>query len=66
MPFDPVLFIAGFIIGGGCIVMLGGSMMDDHDRRIVVPVTSVCALLVGGIVGWSFNYFFHYASMGPR
>jgi ABC-type uncharacterized transport system permease subunit len=66
MPFDPVLFIVGFIVGGACIIMLGGSMMEDHDRRIIIPATIVCALITGGVVGWSFNYFFHYAQMGPQ
>ena len=66
MPLDPVLFIVGFVVGGGCVIMLGRSLLDDHDRRIVIPATAVCALLCGGVVGWSFNYFFHYAQYGPQ
>jgi hypothetical protein len=66
MPIDPVLFITGFIVGAGCIIMLGGSLLADHPKRIVVPATIVCALVSGGILGWSFNYFFHFAQMtGP-
>ena len=63
---DPVLFVTGFIVGAGCVIMLGGSLMEDHDKRIVVPATVVCALIGGGILGWSFNYFFHFAQQqGP-
>ena len=63
---DLVLFTVGFIVGAACIIMLGGSMMDDHDKRFVVPATIVGAILSGGVFGWSFNYFFHFAQMqGP-
>jgi len=66
MPFDPVLFVGGFVVGAGCIVMLGSSLMADHPKHIVLPITIVCALMSGGILGWSFNYFFHFAQMtGP-
>ena len=65
MPFDIVLFSVGFIVGAACIIMLGGSLMEDHDKRIVVPATIVCALIGGGIVGWSLNYFFHFAQRAP-
>ena len=60
---DAVLFTVGFIVGAACIIMLGGSMMEDHDRRIVVPATVVGAILSGGVCGWSFNYFFHFAQL---
>jgi hypothetical protein len=63
---DAVLFTTGFFVGAGCIIMLGGSMAQDHPRRFVVPATIVGALLSGGILGWSFNYFFHYAQYGPQ
>jgi len=63
---DAVLFIVGFIVGAACVIMLGGSMMEDHDRRIVVPATIVGAILSGCIFGWCFNYFFHFAQLqGP-
>jgi hypothetical protein len=62
---DAVLFATGFIVGAGCIVMLGGSMLEDHDRRYVIPATIAGALISGGILGWSFNYFFHFAQRGP-
>ncbi len=62
---DVVLFTVGFIVGAACIVMLGGSLSEDHDKRIVVPATIVCAVIGGGIVGWSFNYFFHFAQQRP-
>jgi len=66
MPIDPVLFVTGFIVGAGCITMLGGSLMADHPKRIVLPATIAGALVSGSILGWSFNYFFHYAQMaGP-
>ncbi len=63
---DVVLFSVGFIVGAGCIVMLGGSLLEDHDRRIIIPATIASALICGGILGWSFNYFFHFAQLpGP-
>ncbi len=66
MPIDPVLFVTGFIVGAGCIIMLGGSLMADHPKRIVVPATIAGALVSGAVLGWSFNYFFHFAQMsGP-
>jgi hypothetical protein len=63
---DAVLFTTGFVVGAACVRMLGGSLAQEHDKRIVVPATIVCALLGGGIVGWSFNYFFHFAQRGPQ
>jgi hypothetical protein len=63
---DAVLFVVGFIVGAACVIMLGGSMLEDHDRRIVIPATVVGAILSGGIFGWCFNYFFHFAQLpGP-
>jgi len=63
---DAILFIAGFVVGAGCIVMLGGSLMEDHDKRIVVPATIAGAVIGGGILGWAFNYFFHFSQLtGP-
>jgi hypothetical protein len=63
---DAVLFTTGFVVAAGCVLMLGGSLAQDHDKRVVVPVTIACALLAGGIAGWSFNYFFHFAQRGPQ
>ena len=60
-PIDPVLFIAGFVVGAGCIVMLGVSLLDDHDRKYVLPATVVGAVFSGLVLGWSFNYFLHWA-----
>jgi hypothetical protein len=62
---DPVIFTTGFVVGAACVVMLGGSLAQEHDKRIVVPFTILGALMSGGILGWSFNYFFHYAQRGP-
>ena len=62
---DPVLFGTGFVVGAGCVIMLGGSLMEEHGRRYILPATIAGALLSGGILGWSFNYFFHFAQRGP-
>ena len=62
---DVVLFGTGFIVGAGCVVMLGLSLLDDHDERIILPSTIAGALLSGLVLGWSFNYFFHFAQRGP-
>lgn len=63
---DAERFITGFIVGAACVVMLGGSLMEEYDKRIVIPATIAGALLSGGILGWSFNYFFHFAQLpGP-
>jgi hypothetical protein len=60
-PIDPVLFIAGFVVGAGCIVMLGVSLLDDYHRKFVLPATVAGALACGLVLGWSFNYFLHWA-----
>jgi hypothetical protein len=66
VPFDPVLFVTGFAVGAACIVMLGASLAQEHGKRYIVPATVAGALLCGGILGWSFNYFFHWAQRaGP-
>jgi hypothetical protein len=62
---DAVLFITGFAVGAGCIVMFGIAMLEDHPRRIVLPATIAGALLSGSILGWSLNYFLHWAQKGP-
>jgi triosephosphate isomerase len=63
---DVVLFGTGFVVGAACVIMLGGSLAHEHDRRIVIPATIVGALIAGGILGWSLNYFFHFAQQtGP-
>jgi len=63
---DVVLFGTGFVVGAACVIMLGGSLAQEHDRRIVIPATIVGALISGGILGWSLNYFFHFAQQtGP-
>jgi hypothetical protein len=66
MPFDPILFSTGFIVGAACVIMLGASLAQEHGKRYIVPATVVSALLCGGIAGWSLNYFFHWAQRpGP-
>jgi hypothetical protein len=62
---NAVLFVTGFAVGAGCIVMFGISMLEDHERRVVLPATIVGAILSGGILGWSFDYFFHWSQRGP-
>jgi hypothetical protein len=61
MALDPVLFGTGFAVGAACIVMLGASLMQEHGRAKILPATIAGALVSGGILGWSFNYFFHWA-----
>ena len=63
---DAVLSITGFVVGAACIGMLGQALLDDYDRRIVIPATIAGAIVGGGILGWSFNYFFHFAQKGPQ
>jgi hypothetical protein len=63
---DATLFGTGFVVGAACVIMLGGSLAKEYDRRIIVPATIAGALLCGGILGWSLNYFFHFAQQtGP-
>jgi hypothetical protein len=58
---DPVLFGTGFVVGAGCVIMLGTSMLEDHPKHRVMPPAIAGALIAGLTLGWSFNYFFHFA-----
>jgi hypothetical protein len=63
---DAILLTVGFLAGAGPVVMLGISLLEDHERRIVVPATVASALVCGGIVAWALNYFVHFAGLtGP-
>ncbi len=63
---DVLLLTVGFIVGAAPAVMLGVSLLEDHERRVVVPAMVVSALLCGIVVAWSLNYFVHFArSTGP-
>ena len=62
---DLVLFGTGFLVGAGCVVMLGVSLLEDYAKRVIIPSTIAGALVSGLALGWSFNYFFHYAQRGP-
>ena len=63
---DAVLLTVGFLVGAGPVVMLGISLLDDHERRAVLPATAVAALACGLAVAWAFDYFVHFASRtGP-
>jgi hypothetical protein len=53
---DLIVLAVGF-----ALVMLGNSLLEDHERRVVVPVTAVCALLSGAVVAWALNVFFYFA-----
>jgi predicted benzoate:H+ symporter BenE len=57
-----VLLTVGFIVGAAPIVMLGVSLLEDHERRLVLPATIASALVCGALVAFSLNYFFHFAN----
>ncbi len=57
-----MFYVVGFILGAGCVTMLGVSLLEDHERRVVVPITAVCALVSGVLTAWAFDYFIHFAS----
>jgi len=63
---DAVLFITGFAVAAACIGVLGHSLTEDHPRRIVLPITIASAVVSGALVGWAFDYFFHFAQRGPQ
>jgi len=58
---DVIMLAVGFAVGAAPVVMLGNSLLEDHERRIVVPVTAACAVLSGAVVAWALNYFYHFA-----
>jgi hypothetical protein len=60
---DLILFVIGFGVGAGCSVALGLSFLEDHERRVVLPITVVGAVIAGLLVGWAFSYFTHFARM---
>jgi len=57
-----MFYAVGFILGAGCVTALGMSLLEDHDRRVVLPITAVCAVVSGVLTAWAFNYFIHFAS----
>ncbi len=59
---NAILLTVGFLVGAAPVVMLGVSMLEDHERRVVVPATIVSALLCGALVAFSLNFFVHYAN----
>ncbi len=61
--FDVPLLIVGFLVGAAPVVMLGRSLLEDHERRVVLPATIVTALLCGVIVSWALNSFVRFAQM---
>ena len=60
---DLTLFVIGFGVGAGCAVALGLSFLEDHDRRLVLPITAAGAVVAGVLVGWAFSSFTHFARM---
>ena len=63
---DAVLLVVGFLLGAGPVVMLGVSLLDDHERRFVLPATAFSAIVCGAAVAWAFDYFVHFArATGP-
>jgi len=60
---DLLLFVIGFGVGAGCMVALGLSFLEDHERRYVLPLTVVGAAIAGVLVGWAFSSFTHFARM---
>lgn len=60
---DPLLFVIGFGVGAGCIVALGLSFLEDHERGAVIPWTVAGATIGGLLCGWAFSSFTHFARM---
>ena len=60
---DPLLFFIGFGVGAGCTIALGLSFLEDHERRVVIPLTAVGATIGGLLCGWAFSSFTHFARM---
>ena len=58
---DLILFLTGFAVGAGSVAALGHSLLEDHDRRRVIPATVVSAVVFGLLVGWCLMYFAHWA-----
>jgi hypothetical protein len=63
---DAVLFGVGFLVGAGSIGALGISLLEDHPRRVILPITVLGAVCGGVLVGWALNAFVHFAGRtGP-
>jgi hypothetical protein len=60
---DLLLFVIGFGVGAGCTIALGFSFLEDHERRVVLPLTFASAAVAGVLVGWAFSSFTHFARM---
>ncbi len=59
--FDVSILIVGFLVGAAPIAMLGRSLLEDHERRLVIPATIVSALCCGAVVSWALDAFVHFA-----
>lgn len=63
---DLILFVTGFLVTAGAIGALGHSLLEDHDRKQVIPATVGAAIVCGALVGWALQSFFNFASQpGP-
>jgi hypothetical protein len=60
---DLLLFVIGFAVGAGCMVALGLSFLEDHERRFVIPLTVLGATIGGLLAGWALSSFTHFARM---
>jgi hypothetical protein len=60
---DLLLFVVGFIVGGGCVAAIGHEMRHEYDQRRVILITGGCALLAGLLAGWALDYFYHFAQV---
>ncbi|HEX3550543.1 MAG TPA: hypothetical protein VHT53_09210 [Candidatus Elarobacter sp.] len=54
-----VFWVAGMIVGGATIGMMGKSFVEERGRHLI-PAFIGLALLAGVIVGWALNAWVDY------
>ncbi len=54
-----VFWVAGFVVGGATVGMMGKSFVEERGRRLI-PMFVGLAIIAGLIVGWALNAWIDY------
>ncbi len=54
-----VFWVAGFVVGGATVGMMGKSFVEERGRRLI-PMFVGLAIVAGVVVGWALNAWIDY------